>query len=74
MMGDELDHVCAWGRWSSGEALNDAMLEPGGGRDETRVARWTPGAASGLRGRNTRRLRLVADAGPRGVRVVHPVR
>jgi len=71
---DELDHVCAWGRWRSGDALNDATLAPDPGRDPGRP-RVPSGAAVPLarRSRGTRRLRLVADRGA-PTAVLRPVR
>lgn len=59
---DELDHVCAWGRWRSGEALNDAIVFPDPGPEPVRPhepTTWT-GVARAGRGR---RLRLVSDHG-----------
>jgi hypothetical protein len=69
---DELDHVCAWGRWHSGDALNDATAVPDPGREPVRpreATTWTAGA----RARRGRRLRLVTDHGA-ATSVLRPVR
>ena len=69
---DELDHVCAWGRWHSGAALNDATAVPDPGREPVRpreATTWTAGA----RARRGRRLRLVTDHGA-ATSVLRPVR
>ena len=59
---DELDHVCAWGRWHSGDALNDATVVPDPGRERLPPRPMTPGVAD-ARARRGRRLRLVTDHG-----------
>ena len=59
---DELDHVCAWGRWHSGDALNDATVVPDPGREPVRPRTATT-APAGARARRARRLRLVTDHG-----------
>ena len=69
---DELDHVCAWGRWHSGDALNDATVVPDPGRERVPSQAATTRVAD-ARARRGRRLRLVTDHGaatssPRPVR------
>jgi len=68
---DELDHICAWGRWRSGDALNDATLVPEPGREPVRPRASTASPARPRRG--GRRLRLVADHGA-ATSVLRPVR
>ena len=68
---DELDHICAWGRWRSGDALNDATLVPDPGREGVRPR--VPTASLGARPRLTRRLRLVTGHGA-ATHLLRPVR
>jgi hypothetical protein len=68
---DELDHICAWGRWRSGDALNDATLVPDPGREPVRPRVSTAWPARPRRG--SRRLRLVADRGA-STSLLRPVR
>jgi len=69
---DELDHVCAWGRWHSGDALNDATVVPDSGR-EPAPPRTATTAPAGARVRRARRLRLVTDHGA-ATSLLRPVR
>jgi hypothetical protein len=64
---DELDYVCAWGRWRIGQALNEPVLSWTGERRcldhrvRQRLAQKTVRKTSATRG--SARLRLVSDAG-----------
>jgi len=70
---DELEHVCAWGRWSSGAARNDAtMVADGPGERSLPRVRSTTADPSPRRVHGCRRLRLVADSGA-GPRILRPV-
>ena len=69
---DELDHVCAWGRWHSGDALNDATVVPDSGHETVRPRAVTT-VPAGARARHGRRLRLVTDHGA-ATSVLRPVR
>jgi hypothetical protein len=70
---DELDHICAWGRWRSGDALNDATLVPDPGREPLRPRVSPVGPAGARPRRGSRRLRLVTDHGA-ATSLLRPVR
>ena len=65
---DELDYVCAWGRWRIGQALNEPTAGPSerhclDARVRGRHTHTAPRLGSRLRSANPTRLRLVTVGG-----------
>jgi hypothetical protein len=73
---DELDYLCAWGRWRIGQALNEPVCRPGEPRgvDQRLPQRSLQKTTRSSVRRGPSRLRLVTDAGrpvgqsPRSIR------
>lgn len=57
---EELQYVCAWGRWRIGQALNEPVLAWGGERRVVEHRARLAGASPARKRRSRARLTLVA--------------
>ena len=63
LLNDELQYVCAWGRWRIGQALNEPILSWTGERRVIEYRARAHGAKPQRRARRSRaRLRLVVGS------------